>query len=199
MGLGEKDGEEFDQIKVALIPVFKPHVPNEFVLGGHVVVSDHAAVPPRAELHADESSYEMVRGRGGWMRVLGGRGGITVDPSLPMGQRGWRWWAMGERCRVSPVGDFVGRIHERTSPRSPLVPPPTYIEGGDNGGRGRCRRRGVERRRGARGRTEFVRRWVLGQPVGWGREEGSGRSEGRKRGVHPLFPAILGAEQRGEG
>ena len=52
MGLGEKDGEEFDQVKVALIPVFKPHVPNEFGLGGHVVVSDHAAVPPRAELHS---------------------------------------------------------------------------------------------------------------------------------------------------
>ena len=48
MGLGEKDGEEFDQVKVALIPVFKPHVPNEFCLGGHVVVSDHAAVPPTA-------------------------------------------------------------------------------------------------------------------------------------------------------
>ena len=64
MGLGEKDREEFDQVKVALIPVFKPYVPNEFGLGGHVVVSDHAAVPPRAELLADESSYEMVRGRG---------------------------------------------------------------------------------------------------------------------------------------
>ena len=140
MGLGEKDGEEFDQIKVALIPVFKPHVPNEFGLGGHVVVRDHAAVPPRAELHADESSYEMVRGRGGGMRVLGGRGGITVDPSLPMSQRGLRWWERGERCRVSPlVGYIVGRIHERTSQRwSPLVPPPTYIEGGDNSGRGWC-------------------------------------------------------------
>ena len=140
MGLGEKDGEEFDQVKVALVPVFETHVPDEFVLGGHVVVSDHAAVPPRAELHPDESSDEMVRGRGGGRRgrVLGGRGGITVDPSLPMGQRGWRWWAMGERCRVSPVGDFVGRIHERTSPWSPLVPPPTYIEGGDNSGQGWC-------------------------------------------------------------
>ena len=63
MGLGEKDGEEFDQVKVALIPVFKTHVPNEFVLGGHVVVRDHATVPPRAELHSDESSDEMMRGR----------------------------------------------------------------------------------------------------------------------------------------
>jgi len=65
MGLGEKDGEEFDQVKVALVPVVEPHVPNEFGLGGHVVVRDHAAVPPRAELHADKSPYEMVRGRGG--------------------------------------------------------------------------------------------------------------------------------------
>ena len=140
MGLGEKDGEEFDQVKVALIPVFEPNVPDEFVLGGHVVVSDHAAVPPRAELHPDESSDEMVRGRGGGRRgmVLGGRGGITVDPSRPMGQRGLRWWAMGERWRpaISPVGDFVGGIHERASPWSPLVPPPTYIEGGNKGGRG---------------------------------------------------------------
>ena len=87
MGLREKDGEEFDQVKVALIPVLELHVPGEFVLGGHVVVSDHAAVPPRAELHPDESSDEMVRGRGGGRRgrVLGGRGGITGDPSLPIG------------------------------------------------------------------------------------------------------------------
>ncbi len=63
MGLGEKDGEEFDQIKVALVPVFETNVPDEFVLGGHLVVSDHAAVPPRAELHSDESSDEMVKGR----------------------------------------------------------------------------------------------------------------------------------------
>ena len=91
MGLGEKDGEEFDQVKVALIPVFKAHVPNEFGLGGHVVVSDHAAVPPRAELHADVASYEMVRvrGRGVLGRRVGekrdGEGGVTVDPSRPMG------------------------------------------------------------------------------------------------------------------
>ena len=63
MGLGEKDGEEFDQVKVALVPVVEPHVPNEFGLGGHVVVRDHAAVPPRAELHSDVSSDEMVRVR----------------------------------------------------------------------------------------------------------------------------------------
>ena len=63
MGLGEKDGEEFDQVKVALIPVFEPHVPNEFGLGGHVVVSDHAAVPSGSELHSDEPSDEMVRVR----------------------------------------------------------------------------------------------------------------------------------------
>ena len=56
MGFREKDGEEFDQVKVALIPVFETHVPDEFVLGGHVVVSDHAAVPPRTELHPDVSS-----------------------------------------------------------------------------------------------------------------------------------------------
>ena len=68
MGLGEKDGEEFDQVKVALIPVFEPHVPNEFGLGGHVVVRDHAAVPPRAELHSDVSADKMVRGRGRGMR-----------------------------------------------------------------------------------------------------------------------------------
>ncbi len=28
MSLREKNGEEFDQVKVALIPVFEPHVPN---------------------------------------------------------------------------------------------------------------------------------------------------------------------------
>ena len=91
MGLGEKDGEEFDQVKVALVPVVEPHVPNEFGLGGHVMVRDHAAVPPRAELHADVASDEMVRvrGRGVLGRRVGeksdGEGGVTVDPSRPMG------------------------------------------------------------------------------------------------------------------
>ncbi len=63
MGFREKDGEEFDQVNVALVPVVELHVPNEFGLGGHVVVSDHAAVPLVAELHSDESSDEMVRVR----------------------------------------------------------------------------------------------------------------------------------------
>ena len=91
MGLGEKNGEEFDQVKVALITVFETNVPDEFVLGGHVMVSDHAAVPPRAELHSDVASDEMVRvrGRGVLGRRVGeksdGEGGVTVDPSRPMG------------------------------------------------------------------------------------------------------------------
>jgi hypothetical protein len=32
MGLGEKNGEEFDQVEVALVSVVEPHVPNEFGL-----------------------------------------------------------------------------------------------------------------------------------------------------------------------
>ena len=85
MGLGEKDGEEFDQVKVALVPVVEPHVPNEFGLGGHVVVRDHAAVPPRAELHSDLPSDEMVRvrGRRRKRRVLRGSG-----PFSPHGAEG---------------------------------------------------------------------------------------------------------------
>ena len=97
MSFGEEDGEEFDQVKVALVPVVELDVPDEFGVGGHVVVSDHAAVPSAAELHPDVSSDEVVRVRGGAIRrrVMGGR--ITVDPSLPMGQRGVRWWERGER------------------------------------------------------------------------------------------------------
>ena len=89
MGLGEKDGEEFDQVKVALIPVLELDVPDEFVLGGHVMVSDHAAVPPRAELHSDVSSDEMVRvrGRGMRRRVLRG-GGDDRGPFPPHGSEG---------------------------------------------------------------------------------------------------------------
>ena len=50
---------------------------------------------------------------------------------------------------------------------------------------------------GPRRATGCVRQWVWGQPVGWGRGEGSGRLGGRERGVHPLFPAILSEEQEG--
>ena len=138
MGLGEKDGGEFDQSKVALIPVFKPHMPNEFGLGGHVVVSDHAAVPPGAELHSDESSNEMVRvrGRGRVKERSVWGGGVTVDPSRPMGQRGLR--GVGKRGRdftvFPPVGIFVERIYGGTSQRSPLVPLSTSIGGWNRGG-----------------------------------------------------------------
>jgi hypothetical protein len=41
---GEKDREEFDQVKVALVLVFVLRVPDEFGVSGHVVVGDHAAV-----------------------------------------------------------------------------------------------------------------------------------------------------------
>ncbi len=101
---GEKDGEEFDQVKVALVPVVELHVPDEFGVSGHVVVSDHAAVSPAAKLHADVSSDEMVRvwGRdrarlkvvvGGLPVTLpspwvggdcdGGNGGAETERSLP--------------------------------------------------------------------------------------------------------------------
>jgi hypothetical protein len=79
---GEEDGEEFDQVKVALVPVVKLDVPDEFGFSGHVVVSDHAAVPPAAELHPDVSSDEVVRVRG---RVMRRRG---VDKSGRVGCRG---------------------------------------------------------------------------------------------------------------
>ena len=55
MGFGKEDGEEFGQVEVALVPVVELHVPDEFVVSGHVVVSDHAAVPLTAELHPDVS------------------------------------------------------------------------------------------------------------------------------------------------
>ncbi len=40
MGFGEEDGEEFDQVKVALVSVVELDVPDEFGVSGHVVVSD---------------------------------------------------------------------------------------------------------------------------------------------------------------
>jgi hypothetical protein len=79
VGFGEEDGEEFDQVKVALVPVVELDVPDEFGVGGHVVVSDHAAVPSAAELPPDVSSDEVVRVRGRGMRRggVGGEGGNT--------------------------------------------------------------------------------------------------------------------------
>ncbi len=71
MGFGEEDGEEFHQVKVALVPVVELDVPDEFGVGGHVVASDHATVPPAAELHPDVSSDEVVRVRGRGMRRRG--------------------------------------------------------------------------------------------------------------------------------
>jgi hypothetical protein len=34
VGFGEKDGEEFDQVKVALVPVVKLDEPDEFDVSG---------------------------------------------------------------------------------------------------------------------------------------------------------------------
>ncbi len=48
MGFGEEDGEEFDQVNVALVPVVELDVPDEFGVSGYVMVSaNHAAVPWR--------------------------------------------------------------------------------------------------------------------------------------------------------
>jgi hypothetical protein len=82
MGFGEKDGEEFDQVKVALVPFVELHVPDEFRFSEHVVASDHAAVPPVAELHPDVSFDEVVRVRGGGV-VRGGGGGVVWWEVLP--------------------------------------------------------------------------------------------------------------------
>ncbi len=140
MGFGEEDGEEFDQVKVALVPVVDLDVPDEFGVSGHVVVSDHAAVPPAAELHPDVSSDEVVRVRGRGMRRRGGvGGGEYLRPFAPHGLEGISVVGNGGAGRVSPpVGRFVGRIYERTSQRSPLVPRPTYKWGWYQGRRGWC-------------------------------------------------------------
>ncbi len=95
------------EVEVTLISVVELHVPNKFVVRGHVVVSDHAVKPTGTELHSDVPSDE----------VMGeGKGGITWDLSLPMGQRGLRWWEQrGRDSTISPlVGNGVGRICERT-------------------------------------------------------------------------------------
>ena len=71
MGFGEKEGQEFGEGEIALITIVELHVPNEFVVGGHVVVGDHAAVPPAAELHAHVAPDEVMGAGGGGDRVRG--------------------------------------------------------------------------------------------------------------------------------
>ncbi len=81
MVLREEHGDEFDEIEIALFAVLEEHVPDEFV-------------PPKAELHPDVPSHEMMRG--------------TADLSV-----GWGWkrgsWRHSVRCRRK--GD--GMIGER--------------------------------------------------------------------------------------
>ena len=59
-------------------------------------------------------------------------GGVTVDPSRPMGQRVLRW--VGKWGRDSTVSPPVGFFVERMYGRFLLVPPSTYIVGLDRGG-----------------------------------------------------------------
>jgi hypothetical protein len=106
MSFGEKDWQEFGEVEVTLIPFVELHVPNKFVVRGHVLVSDHAVKPTGPELPSDLTSDE----------VMGeGKGGITWDPSFPMGRRVLRWWGRrGRDYTVSPlVGDGLGEICDR--------------------------------------------------------------------------------------
>ena len=126
MGFGEKDGEEFDQVKVALVPVVELDVPDEFGVSGHVVVSDHAAVPPAAELHPDVSSDEVVRVRGRVEeRSVGG--GDYRRPFPPHGSEGIAVVGNGGESPygLSPRGqirgenlreDILPSVSPRTSP-----------------------------------------------------------------------------------
>ncbi len=121
MGFGEEDGEEFDQVKVALVPVVELDVPDEFGIGGHVVVSDHAAIPPTAELHSDVTSDE-VWARGKWE---------DLGPFPPHGSEGVAMVGTGgQRPKdLSPVGDIVRRVCGRMTKSCPLAAPPTYNRG----------------------------------------------------------------------
>ncbi len=65
VGGGHDDGGEFLQVEVALIAVIEGNVPDEFVVGGDVVVGDHAVEPPATELHPDAASDKGMR-RGWW-------------------------------------------------------------------------------------------------------------------------------------
>ncbi len=106
------------------------------------MVSDHAAVPPTAELHVDVSFDEMVRVRGenrGRLKVV--VGGITGDPSLTMGRGGVVMVGTGgrrDRTISLPVGDIVRRVCGRMKSFCPFAAPPTYNGGWYAGGRGWC-------------------------------------------------------------
>ncbi len=52
VGGGQDDGGELLQVEVALIAI-EGNVPDEFVVGGDVVVGDHSVEPPATELHPD--------------------------------------------------------------------------------------------------------------------------------------------------
>ena len=101
MGFREKDGEEFDEVQVALIPIIEDHVPNEFVVRGHVVVGDHAAIPPGPELHSDVSSDEVM----GATRLARAR--------KRRGSRGWGWRKVGGAVLRGEGGNHVGETGER--------------------------------------------------------------------------------------
>ncbi len=61
-------------------------MPNEFVVRGHIVVSDHAAIPTGTELHSDVASDDVMDERK--RRVVEGTFFVMFAvPSLPMGQR----------------------------------------------------------------------------------------------------------------
>jgi hypothetical protein len=80
IGFGEKDGQEFGEVEVTLISVVELHVPNEFVVRGHVVVSDHVTIPTGIELHSDVASDEVM-GEGERGACYGGDEGVETGKS----------------------------------------------------------------------------------------------------------------------
>jgi hypothetical protein len=81
-GGGQDDGGEFLQVEVALIAVIEDNVPDEFVVGGDVVVDDYAVEPPSTELHPDVASDKGIR-QGQWDLWVGKNGscGGRVSPN----------------------------------------------------------------------------------------------------------------------
>ncbi len=70
VGGGQDDGGELLQVEVALIAVIEGNVPDKFVVGGDVVVGDHAVEPPATKLHSDAASDEGMR-RSWWVLRVG--------------------------------------------------------------------------------------------------------------------------------